>query len=80
MGNQETVGGALIIKVESSFKHPLWDLRDQTGSIRRKVRPSALPIWVRQAVDHARRAYFHAYLSGEAVVFKHRVVGNPGWE
>ena len=39
MGNQETVGGALIIKVESSFKHPLWDLRDQTGSIRRKVHP-----------------------------------------
>jgi hypothetical protein len=70
----------VVVKVEPTKKTGIWLVRDQKGDIRQFVRPQDLPERVREAVQIARRAYFHVMPTGGAVAFGPRVVGDPNWK
>lgn len=68
------------MKVEPTKKTGIWLVRDQKGDIRQFVRPQDLPERVREAVQTARRAYFHVMPTSGSVAFGPRVVGDPNWK
>jgi hypothetical protein len=71
----------VVVKVEPTWADKsVWQVCDQKRTVKQFVRPQSLPQRVREAVQIAGRAYFHATPTGGSVEFGPRVVGDPNWK